>query len=71
MERIYTRVLVIIIAVISTASHLTDTVEHTTLYKMNKNVCIKTSKHSPIIVFLAELFPSVELRNCVKVEMVS
>ena len=46
---------IIIIAVISTPPYLTDKGEHADLYKINNNVCIKTSDNkscSHNIIFL-------------------
>ena len=48
--------IVIIIAVISIVPYLTDKGEHTTLYKINNNVCIKTSQtmnYTVIIMYSA------------------
>ena len=42
--RIIIIIIIIIIAVIFITPYLTDSGEHTALYKINKNVCIKTSK---------------------------
>ena len=42
------REVIIVIAVISIALYLIDVGEHTALYKINKNACVKTSKIMPI-----------------------
>ena len=63
-------VMIIIITIISIAPYLTDKGVHTALYKINNNVCIKTSKiinYIVIILYSLHTYPHTFSRYLIEV----